>query len=78
MKTSTETGAAMFNQLYSSEGSTREALATRAAKLNQLYKAHPLIADALDLLCLNDWTTDQHKAADTLISHLIYAAERIN
>ena len=57
---------------------TRKTLETQAATLNQTYKAHPMIADALDLLCVNDWTIDQHQAADILISNLIYAIEVFN
>ena len=57
---------------------TRKTLETQAAMLNQTYKAHPMVADALDLLCVNDWTIDQHKAAHILISNMIYAIEVFN
>jgi len=90
MKRSTEAQAAMFNQLYSSEGSTRERLETQAASLNKSYKdayattirwstdlpqSHPLVGDALDLLCVGAWTIDQLKDAYALISHMVYATE---
>jgi hypothetical protein len=41
-----------------------------ASALNGLDKAHPLIAEALDLVCLNDWTDKQNELASELINEL--------